>query len=218
MPSGGGVAGRGELSAFQPTSIAEHALWQEKINRERRGPVRRKSLPRQPIAPTFQRRRNRSSGYLVGPAAVINPRLKRDSSVEIKKEKSSSVQEKKNPAGLVSGGKVASSVSEEKHVLKKQTLESKTLTVNSVAVNSVAASSRRSGKYALSQQSLPVSVAGSAGEEIFQQEIRTVVEREVGKLLAPLEKQLQEERERREKAEGKVRKLMLGQAVSELPE
>ncbi|CAD7948203.1 unnamed protein product [Amoebophrya sp. A120] len=50
-------------------------------------------------------------------------------------------------------------------------------------------------------------MAGSAGEAQFQEEIRSVVEQEVTKLLAPLEKQLQEERERREKAEALVQQL-----------
>lgn len=81
---------------------------------------------------------------------------------------------------------------------------------------SCASSHRWKGSVKLGE-SAAVSVAGSAGEEVFQQEIRTVVEQEVGKLLAPLEKQLRSEIDRREKAELKVRKLLTGQAVSELP-
>eukprot|EP00392_Amoebophrya_sp_AT5.2_P011544 g11623.t1 len=50
------------------------------------------------------------------------------------------------------------------------------------------------------------SVAGSAGEAQFQEEIRSVVEQEVTKLLAPLEKELQEEREKRQRAEELLKK------------
>ncbi len=63
---------------------------------------------------------------------------------------------------------------------------------------------------ARSHRSREPSVAGSAGEELFHNEIRSVVEQEVVKLLAPLEQQLREERERREAAERKLREISRG--------
>ena len=49
------------------------------------------------------------------------------------------------------------------------------------------------------------SIAGSAGEQCFHDEIRSVVEHEVEKLIAPLETRLAEEIQRREAAESKLR-------------
>ena len=43
--------------------------------------------------------------------------------------------------------------------------------------------------------------SGSAGEQMFHEEIRSVVEAEVTKLIQPLEEQLKKEVERRKQAE-----------------
>ncbi|CAD7969755.1 unnamed protein product [Amoebophrya sp. A25] len=61
-------------------------------------------------------------------------------------------------------------------------------------------SSRWRGSFAPDEDGAS-SVPGSAGEAQFHEEIRSVVEQEVSKLLAPLEKELQAEREKRQKAE-----------------